>query len=184
MGGAMNNDVWVWIDLEMTGLEVEHDQIIEVACILTAPDLHPMDPKPFLSVVHQSDEVLKEMSEWCQTHHGSSGLTEEVRNSRKSIAEVELELIQYLDRVIVGDPTLYLSGNSIGTDRTFIKKYMPILESRLHYRMIDVTSVKLVVNAFFPNISVPVKQTSHRAEQDIMDSIEELRYYVDFMKSR
>ncbi|MCP8351775.1 oligoribonuclease [Candidatus Synchoanobacter obligatus] len=173
----MTNEVWVWLDLEMTGLNVEVDQILEVSCILTTTDLSVYSGVAFSEVVHYGEDVLEGMSDWCIEHHGNSGLSQAVRESHKSLAEVEKKLIEYIQSQTLPTNVLYLAGNSIHTDRAFVKRYMPGLESILHYRMLDVTAIAMF--AYSMGIPAFEKRSSHRALDDIKDSIQELRHYKD-----
>jgi oligoribonuclease len=178
--GDMSNSVWVWLDLEMTGLDIKTDQILEVSCILTTPALHEFTSKSFSYVVHYDDNVLESMSEWCVTHHAESGLTQAVRESVHSLDSVEKDLIKYIQDHTLPTDMLYLSGNSIHTDRTFVKQYMKRLESVLHYRMVDVTAIAMFCETL--GIDRFKKETTHRALDDILGSIAELRYYKAQLK--
>lgn len=166
----------VWIDLEMSGLEVETDTILEIATIVTDSQLKVIDEGPEL-VISQPDEVLDGMDEWNTRHHGASGLTEAVRESELTMKAAERQTLDFIARHCHRD-TAPLCGNSVWQDRRFLAKYMPKLEAYLHYRIIDVSSVKEVVRRWYPDeVSPPSKQQSHRALDDIRDSIRELRYY-------
>lgn len=169
------SSVWVWCDLEMTGLEPLEDEILEVSCILTTSDLREYTTTPFSEVVHQPDAVLHNMSEWCIEHHGNSGLTEACRQSKKPLSEIETQLISYIQEHTLPTDMLYLAGNSIHMDRAFIKQHMKGLDSLLHYRMIDVTSIGIMCEAM--GISRYEKEAPHRALDDIRLSIAELKHY-------
>lgn len=175
-----SRDVWVWLDLEMTGLDPQLDQILEVSCILTQPNLIQIGAKPFSEVVHHDNAVLENMSEWCIEHHGESGLTQSVRDSQLTLSEVERQLVQYVNEYTLEEDVLYLAGNSIHTDRQFIKNDMKGFDSLLHYRMIDVTSVGLVAESI--GIEPYSKDVPHRALEDIIGSINELKYYISHMR--
>ncbi len=171
-------DKLVWIDLEMSGLDVETCRILEIATIITDSDLKVVAEGPEL-VIHQDDEVLEAMDEWNTKHHGESGLTEAVRNSDVSVRQAEARTLQFIRRYC-DEGRAPLCGNSIWQDRRFLGRYMPKLESFLHYRIIDVSSFKEVVHRWYPGQSNPPKKgQSHRALDDIRESIEELRYYRD-----
>lgn len=166
----------VWIDLEMSGLDVENCQILEIATVVTNSDLEVVGEGPEL-VIHQSDDVLEAMDEWNTKHHGESGLTEAVRESKISLSDAEKDTLQFVEKYCA-ENTAPLCGNSVWQDRRFLAKYMPRLESYLHYRIIDVSSIKEVVRRWYPtDVRPPSKEQSHRALDDILESIEELRYY-------
>ena len=173
-------EVWVWLDLEMTGLEPRNDKILEASCILTTKHLREYTTVPFSEVVSQPDSVLESMSEWCIEHHGDSGLTDACRQSRKDISAVENALIAYIQEHTLPTDTLYLAGNSIHMDRAFIKEHMTGLDSLLHYRMIDVTSIGIVCSTM--GIEPYAKDAPHRALDDIRLSIAELSYYLSHMR--
>lgn len=165
----------VWIDLEMSGLDPEHDVILEIATLVTGPDLEIVAEGPDL-VIHQPDEILEGMDEWNTKHHGESGLTESVRNSEIDTREAEARTLSFLEKHVEPD-SAPLCGNSIGQDRRFLYRYMPELSEFLHYRNIDVSSIKELVYRWYDDIEPPNKDANHRALDDIRESIEELRYY-------
>lgn len=171
--------VWVWLDLEMTGLFVDKDVILEVAIILTNQKLHQLS-NPFSCAIYQSEEILTNMSSWSQEHHKKSGLLDKVRESTMSIRDVEKKLCNILDYQ-PPQTTFILCGNSIWQDRLFINKYMPHFAEKLHYRMIDVSSVKEIVKTWYHHRSDSVffKKNNHRATDDIYESIAELKHYKD-----
>ncbi|MGC6404483.1 MAG: oligoribonuclease [Candidatus Comchoanobacterales bacterium] len=171
--------MWLWVDLEMTGLDSAQDVILEVAAIKTDQDLNIIGDV-FEAVVHQSDSVLDNMNEWCQDQHQKSGLVDRVKQSNYTIEQVEEHLLTWL-----GDDShdIILCGNSIHTDRRFIDRYMPRLAERLHYRMIDVTSIKLCVEAWQPKNVSGFKSSDHRALSDIKASIDELKHYKSLFLS-
>jgi oligoribonuclease len=171
------DDRLVWIDMEMTGLDAERERVIEIAVIVTEGDLSPVAEGPDL-VIHQPDAILDAMDEWNRTHHGESGLTAKVRASSVSEAEAEAEVVAFLRNHCV-EKRAVLAGNSIHQDRRFIRRYMPKLDAFLHYRQVDVSSVKELVKRWYPEVMAksPVKKETHRALDDIRESIEELRYY-------
>ena len=168
----------IWIDLEMTGLTPETDQILEIATIVTDKDLNVLAEGPSL-VIHQSDAVLDGMDEWCTTHHGESGLTEKVRNSSISVAQAEAETLAFVEQWV--EPGCSpLCGNSIWQDRRFLIRYMPALDNFCHYRNIDVSTLKELAARWRPELLNGVKKAgSHRALDDIKESIAELAYYRD-----
>lgn len=168
------NELWLWLDLEMTGLDSK-DTILEIACVITTPDLNIITSKPFHQIIQHSKTDLDQMSEWCIENHQKSGLTDDVLNSTTSITVAEKAFIEFIKDHSLATDVLYLAGNSIHTDRAFVRKYLPGVESMLHYRMIDVTAIALFLKTL--NISGYEKLGSHRACDDIIESIEELRHY-------
>lgn len=167
----------VWIDLEMSGLDPDEDVILEIATIVTDGDLEVVSEGPNL-VIHQPEEVLQGMDAWNTKHHGESGLTERVRNSEIDTREAERRTLEFLrDHVEPDDAPL--CGNSVYQDRRFLYRYMPELEEFLHYRNVDVSSIKEVVERWYSDVEAPEKDTRHRALDDIRESIEELRFYRD-----
>lgn len=167
----------VWIDCEMTGLYVETDVLLEIATIITDNNLNEIVQGPSL-VIHQPDEVLSSMHIWCRTQHGASGLTQAVRQSTVTLEQAEQETLTCI-MTYCEPSTAVLAGNSVWQDRLFLQKYMPRLMHYLHYRLIDVSSVKEVVKRWYPGDGKTdfKKPDNHRALQDIQYSIEELRYY-------
>lgn len=166
----------VWMDLEMTGLDPEVDRILEVATIVTDSDLNIIAEGPLLYVT-QSEEQLAGMDEWNTTHHTESGLVDLVRSEGISEREAELQTLAFIKEHAApnGSP---LCGNSIGQDRRFLVRYMPELEGYLHYRNLDVSTIKELAARWRPDIAAGLnKRGSHRALDDIKESIEELRYY-------
>ena len=170
-----NKDYLVWMDLEMTGLDPEVDTILEIATIITDGQLNIVAEGPNLAV-HQPDSVLEGMNDWCKQHHGDSGLTERVRSSDVSLAEAEQLTLDFI-KVHVPERSSPLCGNSIHQDRRFLVKYMPEIEAYLHYRNVDVSTVKELVRRWYPDISQPAKRGDHLALTDIRESISELKYY-------
>ncbi|MFD6897399.1 oligoribonuclease [Rhodococcus sp. NPDC060086] len=171
-------DKLVWIDCEMTGLRIGSDKLIEIAALVTDSDLNVLGDGVDI-VIHADDDALASMPDVVQQMHAKSGLTEEVRRSTVSLAEAEKLVLDYIREHVTEPGTAPLAGNSIGTDRTFIARDMPELDSFLHYRMVDVSSIKELTRRWFPRIyfGQPEKGLSHRALADIKESIRELRYY-------
>lgn len=166
----------IWIDLEMTGLDTQNDQIIEIATIVTDKDLNVLAEGPNLAI-HQSNEILEGMDEWNTRQHGSSGLTQRVKDSTNSEIDAEQATIKFLeDWVPKGKSPM--CGNSICQDRRFLSRCMPDLEEYFHYRNLDVSTLKELVSRWKPELAGGVKKTgNHLALGDIKDSIEELKYY-------
>lgn len=175
---AKNDLNLVWLDLEMTGLNPERDRIIELAVIVTNADLSVSVQGPVL-VIHQSDELLNGMDAWNRSTHGKSGLTEKVKASTLTEAEAEKEVISFIKRYVSSGASP-LCGNSIGQDRRFLVKYMPKLEAYLHYRNIDVSTLKELARRWKPDVHKNFKKKqAHTALADVQESIDELKYYRD-----
>lgn len=173
-------DALVWMDLEMTGLNPERERIIEMATVVTTPELELIAEGPNL-VIHQSDDLLADMDEWNTNQHGESGLTDAVRASTISEAQAEADTLAFLQQYVAPGSSP-LCGSSICLDRRFLIRYMPTLESFLHYRHLDVSSFKIVANHWRPSLTRFSKDTSnHRALGDVHDSINELRYYREHL---
>ncbi|MDN5757467.1 MAG: oligoribonuclease [Tomitella sp.] len=171
-------DKLVWIDCEMTGLELGSDKLIEIAALVTDGDLNVLGEGVDV-VIHADDEALAAMPPVVQEMHANSGLTEEVRASAVSLEEAEKTVLEYLREHITTGGSVPLAGNSIGTDRGFISRDMPDLDAFLHYRMVDVSSIKELCRRWYPRIyfGQPEKGLSHRALADILESINELKFY-------
>jgi oligoribonuclease len=166
------DDRLFWLDMEMSGLDPSRDRILEAAVIVTSIRLEELER--YETCVRQPPEVLSGMNDWCRQHHGASGLTARVSGG---IAEAALDeaFCNLADRYFQQNPVI-LAGNSIFQDRRFVERYLPRFTARLHYRMLDVSSFKIVFESLF---SVPyVKANAHRALEDIVESIGEFRYYV------
>jgi len=166
----------VWIDLEMTGLTPETDDIIEIATIVTDKNLNILAEGPVFAV-HQDEAALARMDEWNQKQHGSSGLIQRVRDSRTGAAEAERQTIAFLQQYVPAR-TSPMCGNSICQDRRFLARHMPQLEKFFHYRNLDVSTLKELVRRWAPQLSGGfAKEGAHLALADIRESIRELQYY-------
>ena len=168
----------IWIDLEMTGLDTQRDEIIEIATIVTDANLNVLAEGPVIAI-HQPQPVLAGMDEWNQRQHGESGLLERVRGSAFNEAKAEADTLEFL-RAYVPKGASPMCGNSICQDRRFLARTMPGLEDYFHYRNLDVSTLKELVNRWAPSLSGGFKKAGrHLALDDIHDSIAELRYYRD-----
>lgn len=166
----------IWIDLEMTGLDTQHDTIIEIATIVTDKHLNILAEGPEIAI-KKDKRVMDAMDAWCTNQHGRSGLTERVLKSDISTAMAEQETLSFLSR-FVGKGESPICGNSICQDRRFLAREMPELEAYFHYRNLDVSTLKELVKRWRPELSSGFsKKSSHLAMDDIKDSIEELKYY-------
>jgi oligoribonuclease len=166
----------IWIDLEMTGLDPQRDRIIEIATVVTGPDLEIIAQGPVIAI-HQPAEVLEAMDEWNTRHHGSSGLTARVSESRTDTAAAETETLDFLGRYVAPGKSP-MCGNSICQDRRFMARLMPELEAFFHYRNLDVSTLKELVRLWKPELASGfTKKGAHLALDDILESIEELKYY-------
>ena len=168
----------VWVDCEMTGLDLARDALIEVAVIATDADLNPLDDGLDI-VINVDDDVLDTMIPFVRDIHEASGLTEAVRASTITLGVAEDTVLDYVRSHIADPRTAPLCGNSIATDRGFLARDMPRLDDYLHYRMIDVSSIKELAKRWYPRVyqSQPAKGLAHRALADIRESIQELAYY-------
>ncbi|TDC41890.1 oligoribonuclease [Micromonospora sp. KC213] len=171
-------DQLVWIDCEMTGLDLGRDALIEVAALVTDADLKVLG-EGIDVVIHADEAALEAMPEIVRTMHGKSGLTEEVRRSTVTLAEAEDMVLAYVTQHVKDPRSAPLCGNSIATDRGFLARDMPRLDAHLHYRMIDVSSIKELCRRWYPRVyfGQPQKGLAHRALADIRESIRELEYY-------
>jgi oligoribonuclease len=171
-------DALVWIDCEMTGLDIVKDKLIEVAALVTDPDLNVLGDGVDL-VIHADEAALDAMPEIVKEMHARSGLTEAVRRSTVTTAEAEEALLAYIREYVPTPRSVPLCGNSIATDRGFLARDMPDLDAYLHYRMIDVSSIKELCRRWYPRVyyGQPAKGLAHRALADIRESIRELEYY-------
>ncbi|MFS0182688.1 oligoribonuclease [Corynebacterium striatum] len=175
---APKNDRLVWIDLEMTGLDPKRHVIVEVAAIITDGNLNVIGGGIDL-VVHATEAELAEMDDFVTNMHANSGLDKEIRESTTTLREAEDAVLALIAEHCDPEHPAPLAGNSIATDRTFIRAYMPRLDEALHYRMIDVSTIKELSRRWFPRAyyNQPDKGMAHRALQDIIESIRELDYY-------
>ncbi|MFA4841036.1 MAG: oligoribonuclease [Agrococcus sp.] len=167
----------VWIDCEMTGLDPSVDELVEMAVVVTDFELEVLDPG-LQVVIKPSDAALAQMGDFVRQMHATSGLDLQLEHG-VSLAEAELEVLEYVQRFVPLERSAPLGGNTIGTDRMFIARYMPTLDGFLHYRSIDVSSIKELSRRWFPRayFQAPEKAGGHRALADILESIRELRYY-------
>lgn len=171
-------DLLVWIDCEMTGLDLGKDALIEVAALVTDPDLRVLGDGVDV-VIHADESALAGMPEVVREMHEKSGLTEEARRSAVTVPEAEDMIMEYVTAWVPDPRSAPLCGNSIATDRGFVARDMPRLDAHLHYRMIDVSSVKELCRRWYPRVyfGQPAKGLAHRALADIRESIRELEYY-------
>ena len=168
----------VWIDCEMTGLDPSTHVLVEIAAIVTDANLNILD-KGLDIVIHATDDELAKMDDFVTQMHTKNGLTDEIRKSTVSVGEAEDAVLDYAKKWVNAPRTAPLAGNSIASDRKFIAAYMPKLDEFLHYRMIDVSSIKELAHRWYPKVyqNQPKKGLAHRALADIKESIRELDYY-------
>jgi len=171
------SDLIVWVDCEMTGLDISVDEICEIAVVVTDSELNELDPGLQL-VVRPSDAAMANMGEFVTKMHTDSGLITEIP-AGITITEAETQVLEYLKQWVTEARTAPLAGNSIGTDRMFLNRQMPALDNYLHYRNVDVSSIKELTRRWYPRVyfQLPKKTGNHRALADIKESIQELRYY-------
>jgi len=175
---ALDEDNLIWIDLEMTGLEPQQDQIIEIATVVTDANLVLLAQGPVIAI-HQSDAIMNSMDAWNTSHHGDSGLTSRVRQSDSSMADAERETLAFLRNYVLPGKSP-MCGNSICQDRRFMARLMPELEAFFHYRNLDVSTLKELARLWKPDlVGGFVKKGAHLALDDILESIDELKYYRD-----
>jgi len=177
MVGSSDNDRLVWIDCEMTGLDLEIDELVEIAVVVTDFELRPLDPG-FQIVIKPDASALANMNDFVTKMHQSSGLLDEIPNG-VTVADAEFQALEYIQRFVPLEGKAPLAGNTIGTDRMFLAKYMPRVDRWLHYRNVDVSSIKELSRRWYPRayIHAPAKDGGHRALADILESIRELAYY-------
>jgi len=170
----------VWIDLEMTGLDPERDVIVEIATLITNDELEIIAEGPDL-VIHHSDEALSIMNDYVRNMHETSGLLTEIEQSSISMEQAGMETLQFIQSHVQEAGSVPLCGNSIGTDRRFLIKAFPEIDNFLHYRCIDVSTIKELARRWNPDVltNAPKKNGGHRALNDIQESVIELRYYRD-----
>jgi len=166
----------VWIDCEMSGLDPDRERLLEVAVVITGPQLHPRVEGPVL-VIHQDDAVLDAMDAWNKGTHGRSGLIDKVRASTLTEADAEQQLLDFIARYVPKGASP-MCGNSVGQDRRFLVRYMPRLEAYFHYRNLDVSTLKELARRWRPEVySAFKKQQQHTALADVHESIDELAHY-------
>jgi oligoribonuclease len=173
---VLNEFRLVWLDMEMTGLDPEKERIIEVAVVVTEPDLTVVAEGPVL-VIHQPDSLLDAMDSWNRSTHGKSGLTDKVKASTLTEAQAELQLIEFMSQYVPAGKSP-LCGNTVSQDRRFMFNYMPKLEQFFHYRTVDVSTIKELARRWRPELLKGFeKRSKHEALADIYESIDELKYY-------
>ncbi|MBC9944136.1 oligoribonuclease [Leucobacter sp. cx-328] len=170
----------VWIDCEMTGLDADLDGLCEIALIITDFDLKPLDAKGFEIIINPGEAAMEHMNDFVRGMHEKSGLLPKIA-SGATVAEAEEQVLAYVNSLVTKGRRPLVAGNTIGMDRRFIAKYMPTLEERLHYRSIDVSTIKELSRRWYPNAYslAPEKRGGHRALADIAESIQELAYFRD-----
>jgi oligoribonuclease len=173
----MSSGFIVWVDCEMTGLDLERDALVEIACLVTDDDLTVVGEGVDV-VIRPPDDAVAQMNDFVTQMHTTSGLIEELANGI-TLADAEAQVLEYIRSVVPDGRRVPMAGNSIATDRGFIARDMPALDVHLHYRMIDVSSIKELSRRWYPRayFAAPEKQGGHRALADIRESIDELRYY-------
>jgi len=170
----------IWIDLEMTGLDTQHDRIIEIATVVTDKDLNILAEGPVIAI-QQTTAVMSNMGEWCQQQHGQSGLTERVRASHWTEQQAEQATLRFLSQYLEPS-TSPMCGNSICQDRRFLARHMPELEAFFHYRNLDVSTLKELAKRWRPGLAEQFhKQASHLALDDVYESINELKFYREHL---
>ena len=169
----------VWIDLEMTGLDIKRDKIIEIATVITDTELNIVATGPNL-VIHQPSAALTNLDPWVEKTHSESGLLERVRNSELTTQDAMLSTLAFIKQHVAPQQSP-LCGNSIGTDRAFLQEHMPDIADYVHYRNLDVSSIKLLQNYWYTNTKVFTKANNHRALDDILGSIAELKHYREHL---
>ncbi|ROT34777.1 exonuclease [Sodiomyces alkalinus F11] len=180
---AQSDGLLVWIDCEMTGLDPEKEEILEIHCLITTGDLELLDEEGWGTVIHHPKSRLDQMDEWCTRTHGTTGLTDAVLASTTTPQQAAEGLLAYIKRHVPEQRTALLAGNSVHADRAFLAKppYAAVLEY-LHYRLLDVSTIKEAVRRWCPPVVLlvaPWKKGVHRGREDILESIAEARYYRD-----
>lgn len=171
----------------MTGLNTTTDVLLQVACYITDSNLNVLDPNGFESVIHRPHSKLAEMDEWCIETHGRTGLTQRVLDSTATVQEVESRLLEYIKQYVPEKRTALLAGNSVHADKVFLAKEMSSVIEWLHYRILDVSAVKEGARRWCSEevlSGVPKKMETHEARQDILESIEEMRYWREKLFSK
>jgi oligoribonuclease len=176
--GSRTSDALVWIDCEMTGLQPERHVLVEIAVVVTDPDLTPLDDGIDI-VIAATPAQLVAMEPIVREMHTASGLLDAIRHAATTVGQAEEQVLEYIKQFVPEPRRAPLCGNTIATDRAFISRYMPMLDAHLHYRMIDVSSIKELARRWYPRAyyNAPAKNGGHRALADIKESINELRYY-------
>ncbi|KAF4777939.1 exonuclease [Colletotrichum scovillei] len=178
----------VWVDCEMTGLDPDKEEIIEIFCIITTGNLQVIDPEGWGCVVHQTEQRMAQMDDWCTKTHGDSGLTAAVMKSTTTPEQAADDLLAYIKKHIPQKKTALLAGNSVHADRSFLNKppYRKVVD-HLHHRILDVSSLKEAARRWCPPQVVdgaPAKQGLHQAKEDILESIAEAKYYREAIFGR
>ncbi len=174
---SFTNGKLIWIDLEMTGLDPDKDKIVEIATIITDANLNVLAEGPDL-VVNQPSEVISNMIPWNQEHFAESGLLNEIHDSKISLAEAEEQTLAFLRQHSPSNTAIF-AGNSVYIDREFIRIHMPKLAAFVHYRIIDVNTVRELALRWYPSLPPFHKEEAHRSHDDILESIDELKYYKE-----
>ncbi|KXN66974.1 ribonuclease H-like protein [Conidiobolus coronatus NRRL 28638] len=169
----------VWIDCEMTGLDLKVDTILEICILLTDKDLNVVSETLEL-VINHSDSVLENMNDWCKVHHKESGLVDKVKNSTISLKAAEAQILNFLKPFVKQGERLVIAGNSVHVDKQFIEKDFPLVNELLHYRVVDVSTIKELCKRWSTQVfnDVPMKKLNHRAKDDILESIDELNKFI------
>ncbi|WBF65250.1 MAG: oligoribonuclease [Candidatus Kinetoplastibacterium crithidii] len=172
----LKDDRLVWVDMEMSGLDISKERILEIAVLITDHNLDIISEGPVL-VIKQNSDILDYMDKWNTSIHNRSGLVEKVKKSELNENDAEIIILDFLKKYVVAN-TSPLCGNTVHQDRSFMKLYMPNLENFFHYRNLDVSSIKEVIHRWYPNSKYKfIKQNKHEALADIYESIEELKFY-------
>ncbi|KAF2843120.1 ribonuclease H-like protein [Patellaria atrata CBS 101060] len=185
MPESVSKEPLVWIDCEMTGLDIENDTILQIACFVTDSQLNLLDEEGFEIVIHHDEEVLTKMGEWCREHHSASGLTAAAISSTITAEQAANNLFEYIKRFVPEKRKALLAGNSVHADQTFLRKqpYTPIIQ-HLHHRILDVSAIKEAARRWASEdilAKTPQKQGLHEARADIIESIREAKYYRDVL---